>query len=50
MKRLLRDRSARFGLIIIAALVLCAVFAGFVFILTNLAVDIAQTLLDPRGR
>jgi peptide/nickel transport system permease protein len=26
------------------------VFAGFVFILTNLAVDIAQTLLDPRGR
>ena len=28
MKRLLRDRSARFGLIIIAMLVLCAVFAG----------------------
>ena len=28
MKRLLRDRSARFGLIIIAGLVLCAVFAG----------------------
>ena len=26
MKRLLRDRSARFGLIIIALLVLCAVF------------------------
>jgi ABC-type dipeptide/oligopeptide/nickel transport system permease component len=26
------------------------VFAGVVFILTNLAVDIAQTLLDPRGR
>jgi ABC-type dipeptide/oligopeptide/nickel transport system permease component len=26
------------------------VFAGFVFILTNLAVDIAQALLDPRGR
>lgn len=28
MKRLLRDRSARFGLIIIAVLVLCALFAG----------------------
>jgi peptide/nickel transport system permease protein len=28
MKRLLRDRSARLGLIIIAILVLCAVFAG----------------------
>jgi peptide/nickel transport system permease protein len=28
MKRLMRDRSARFGLIIIAVLVLCAVFAG----------------------
>jgi peptide/nickel transport system permease protein len=28
MKRLLRDRSARFGLIIIVLLVLCAVFAG----------------------
>jgi peptide/nickel transport system permease protein len=28
MKRLLRDRSARFGLVIIAALVLCAIFAG----------------------
>jgi peptide/nickel transport system permease protein len=28
MKRLLRDRSARFGLIIIAVLVLCAIFAG----------------------
>jgi peptide/nickel transport system permease protein len=26
------------------------VFTGVVFILTNLAVDIAQTLLDPRGR
>ena len=26
------------------------VFTGFVFILTNLTVDIAQTLLDPRGR
>jgi ABC-type dipeptide/oligopeptide/nickel transport system permease component len=26
------------------------VFAGVVFILTNLAVDIAQSLLDPRGR
>ena len=26
------------------------VFAGCVFILTNLAVDIAQTLLDPRER
>ena len=26
------------------------VFAGVIFILTNLAVDIAQTLLDPRGR
>jgi peptide/nickel transport system permease protein len=26
------------------------VFAGILFILTNLAVDIAQTLLDPRGR
>jgi peptide/nickel transport system permease protein len=29
MKRLLRDRSARFGLIIIAVLVLCAIFAGW---------------------
>jgi peptide/nickel transport system permease protein len=28
MKRLLRDRSARLGLVIIAVLVLCAVFAG----------------------
>jgi peptide/nickel transport system permease protein len=28
MKRLLRDRSARLGLVIIAGLVLCAVFAG----------------------
>ena len=28
MKRLLRDRSARFGLIIIVVLVLCAIFAG----------------------
>jgi peptide/nickel transport system permease protein len=28
MKRLLRDRSARIGLIIVVALVLCAVFAG----------------------
>lgn len=28
MKRLLRDRSARFGLLIIVVLVLCAVFAG----------------------
>jgi peptide/nickel transport system permease protein len=28
MKRLLRDRSARFGLLIIALLVLCAMFAG----------------------
>jgi peptide/nickel transport system permease protein len=28
MKRLLRDRSARFGLFIIVALVLCAIFAG----------------------
>jgi peptide/nickel transport system permease protein len=28
MKRLLRDRSARFGLMIIAVLVLCAMFAG----------------------
>jgi peptide/nickel transport system permease protein len=28
MKRLLRDRSARFGLLIIAVLVLCAIFAG----------------------
>ncbi len=27
MKRLLRDRSARLGLIIIALLILCAVFA-----------------------
>jgi peptide/nickel transport system permease protein len=26
------------------------VFVGVVFILTNLAVDVAQTLLDPRGR
>jgi ABC-type dipeptide/oligopeptide/nickel transport system permease component len=26
------------------------VFVGVIFILTNLAVDIAQTLLDPRGR
>ena len=26
------------------------VFTGVIFILTNLAVDIAQTLLDPRGR
>jgi peptide/nickel transport system permease protein len=29
MKRLLRDRSARFGLVIIAVLVLCAIFAGW---------------------
>ena len=29
MKRLLRDRSAQMGLIIIVALVLCAVFAGW---------------------
>jgi peptide/nickel transport system permease protein len=28
MKRLLRDRSARFGLLIIVLLVLCAIFAG----------------------
>jgi peptide/nickel transport system permease protein len=26
------------------------VFTGVIFILTNLAVDVAQTLLDPRGR
>jgi peptide/nickel transport system permease protein len=26
------------------------VFAGVIFILSNLAVDVAQTLLDPRER